>query len=259
MISPILRLPSSGLVGASRWRNSSKLFSSVGSSRPHPTTVGRYANSQSASCFASAQLRFASTKPETKSSSQSLAQKKTENGSVSLDNKLKIIRLGGQASEGPSSSKKQPEPHQDRNLTGSTSSKSQIPNDLRTYDPSTPLRDSPDLPSKVPTETSSSSFASQMLDLASDLPPPPPPPDQKTGAKSKLTGKRTLSSIEKRRQAIGRVCGSLIIVATGLWVWSLGRDWDNEDEKRILGSGEEGDRLSRARARIFDLFDVRTL
>ncbi|MBW0481754.1 hypothetical protein O181_021469 [Austropuccinia psidii MF-1] len=107
---------------------------------------------------------------------------------------------------------------------------------------------------KLSSQTSSSTLASQMLDLASDL-PPPPPPNERTGAKSKLTGKRPLSSADKQRQLLARVFGSLILTLTGIWTWNQGREWDNETEKRMLGGGEDGDRLSRTRARFFDLFD----
>jgi hypothetical protein len=50
--------------------------------------------------------------------------------------------------------------------------------------------------------------------------------------------------------------GSLILTLTGLWAWNQSRDWDNEEEKRMIGKGEEGTRLTRLQARIFDLFDV---
>ncbi|KAH9469019.1 hypothetical protein Pst134EA_009540 [Puccinia striiformis f. sp. tritici] len=105
---------------------------------------------------------------------------------------------------------------------------------------------------ELPTETPSSTLAAEMLSVTSDL---PPPPEGRTGAKSKLDGKRPLSSTDQRRQLVTRVFGTLIVTLTGVWAWSQGREWDNEDEKRILGKGEDGTRLTRSQARLFDLFD----
>jgi len=107
--------------------------------------------------------------------------------------------------------------------------------------------------SSTPTKTPSSTLAAEMLQVTSDL--PPPPPNGRTGAKSKLDGKRPLSSTDRRRQLVTRVFGSLVFALTGIWAWSQGREWDNDTEKRMLGKGEDGTRLSRFQARIFDLFD----
>ncbi|KAA1066959.1 mitochondrial inner membrane protein required for protein import [Puccinia graminis f. sp. tritici] len=106
---------------------------------------------------------------------------------------------------------------------------------------------------ELPTETSSSTLAAEMLQVTSDL--PPPPPEGRTGAKSKLDGKRPLSSTDQRRQLVTRLLGSLILTLSGIWAWSQTRDWDNEVERRMLGKGEDGTRLSRLQARLFDLFD----
>lgn len=106
--------------------------------------------------------------------------------------------------------------------------------------------------SSTPTKTPSSTLAAEMLQVTSDL---PPPPNGRTGAKSKLDGKRPLSSTDRRRQLVTRVFGSLVFALTGIWAWSQGREWDNDTEKRMLGRGEDGTRLSRCQARIFDLFD----
>ncbi|EGG08043.1 uncharacterized protein MELLADRAFT_47924 [Melampsora larici-populina 98AG31] len=234
MIRPItLRLGSRGAIGTTPWRQSPRISLPSSSLRGVLSSSNHdYSYLPSALGPRAFDFRPASSKSSSRSSPSHSSDEKPNIKSVSINNNVKIDRSiahSGQTADGSE-------------RPGPSMSKS---NHLST---------SPDILSKVPTETSSSSFASQMLDLASDQ-PPPPPPDQKTGARSKLTGKRPLSSIEKRRQVIGRVCGSLVFIAVGLWGWSLGRDWDNEDEKRMLGGGEDGDRISRTRARLFDLFD----
>lgn len=107
-------------------------------------------------------------------------------------------------------------------------------------------------------ETSSSSFASQMLDLASETPPPRSDSEDQgpTGARSK-TGRRSLSSIERRRQLYTRIMLGGLGVGGVIWLWSMGDPWESEREQRALGNGEEGTRASRSKARILDMFDVR--
>ncbi|KAH9819595.1 HAD-like domain-containing protein [Melampsora americana] len=242
MIRPItLKLGSRGSIGTATWRQSPRISSSSPSLWAVPLSSNQnHPNLSSAFGLRAYEFRLASSKSSSKSSASDPSAEKPKSKSVSINNNVKIDRsdaLPGRVSKGGERT------GLDQSATMNAAS---MPKP-------TPISTSPDLLSKVPTETSSSSFASQMLDLASDQ--PPPPPDQKTGARSKLTGKRPLSSIEKRRQVIGRLCGSLVFIAVGLWGWSLGREWDNEDEKRMLGGGEDGDRISRTRARLFDLFD----
>lgn len=243
MLRPItLKLGSRRAIGTTAWRQSPRISLPSSSLRGGLSSLNHdHSNLPSAFGPRAYDFRLASSKSSSKSPRSDPSTDNPNLKSVSVNNNVKIDRSNahsGQASNGGE------RPGFDQSAAVKAASMSK----------STPLSTSPDLFSRVPTETSSSSFASQMLDLASDE-PPPPPPDQKTGARSKLTGKRPLSSIEKRRQVIGRVCGSLVFIAVGLWGWSLGRDWDNEDEKRMLGGGEDGDRISRTRARLFDLFD----
>ncbi|KAH9445200.1 hypothetical protein MJO28_005386 [Puccinia striiformis f. sp. tritici] len=204
------------------------------------------------SYFLAQQLRLASSKtpfdpkvprsntgpkPTASSSSTGQAKAKNKKGSnlesqQSSQSKIKIIP------NNPSKSTAQDLPSSDR--SNSKSARSSRDEKL-----------SPEQP-ELPTETPSSTLAAEMLSVTSDL---PPPPEGRTGAKSKLDGKRPLSSTDQRRQLVTRVFGTLIVTLTGVWAWSQGREWDNEDEKRILGKGEDGTRLTRSQARLFDLFD----
>lgn len=107
------------------------------------------------------------------------------------------------------------------------------------------------------TETSSSTLASQMLQVTSDLPPSSASTqsNERTGAKSKLTGKRPLSSVDRRRMLITRILGSLVLSFAGIWTWNQSRQWDDQVERRMLGKGEDGTRLTRLQARLLDLLD----
>ncbi|CAH7686617.1 HAD-like domain-containing protein [Phakopsora pachyrhizi] len=98
----------------------------------------------------------------------------------------------------------------------------------------------------LPTKKLSTSFASQMLDLASDLPPPPPAED--------ISDESSRQNSRRRRLAF-RLFGSLFLVVSSSWIWGLTREWDDEEERRRLGQGDDCDRLTRLRARLYDLSD----
>lgn len=76
--------------------------------------------------------------------------------------------------------------------------------------------------------------------------------------------KRSMSSIEKKRQAYSRIGSIVTLLALGYGVYFIGRDWDSEEErKRLLGRHadvlkdmQEG-RWLRTKARAVDLADVR--
>ena len=76
--------------------------------------------------------------------------------------------------------------------------------------------------------------------------------------------RRSMSSIEKKRQNYSRITSVLTLLGLGYGVWYIGRDWDSEEEKnRLLGRHadvlkdmQEG-RWLRTKARGVDLADVR--
>ena len=101
-----------------------------------------------------------------------------------------------------------------------------------------------------------SSLASQYLD-ATEI---PASPSERTGARS-TSGKRALSSIEKRRRNLGRATLAAMAVGSGIFAWNLGREWDSDKEKERLGRNvtvEEGieGRWQRGQARFWDTLDV---
>lgn len=101
-----------------------------------------------------------------------------------------------------------------------------------------------------------SSLASQYLD-ATEI---PASASERTGARS-TSGKRPLSSIEKKRRNLGRATLAAMAIGSGIFAWNLGREWDSEKEKERLGrnvtieEGMEG-RWQRGQARFWDTLDV---
>lgn len=101
-----------------------------------------------------------------------------------------------------------------------------------------------------------SSLASQYLD-ATEI---PASAAERTGARS-TSGKRPMSSIEKRRRNLGRATLAAMAVGSGIFAWNLGREWESEKEKERLGRGvtiEDGleGRWQRGQARFWDTLDV---
>ncbi|OAV94656.1 hypothetical protein PTTG_05142 [Puccinia triticina 1-1 BBBD Race 1] len=201
------------------------------------------------------QLRSASSKPplDPKALRSSTEPTSTNTSSTGSAKKGKSDKLSNpESNRSPPNNKPVAKNHSDQSKPKSVSQESSSSGHTKPKSP----RSSPDaLSSKhpeLPMETSSSTLAAEMLQVTSDLPPPPP---GRTGAKSKLDGKRPLSSTDQRRQLVTRLFGSLILTLTGIWAWNQGREWDNEAEKRMLGKDEDGTRSSRFQARLFDLFD----
>ncbi|CAE6459794.1 unnamed protein product [Rhizoctonia solani] len=95
------------------------------------------------------------------------------------------------------------------------------------------------------------------LDISPIEAPPPPntpgkPIGERTGARS---AKDSLSSIEKKRQALARwtIAFGLAGVIGGLVY--MGREWESEEEKNAIAGGEELSLFGRSRARITDTFN----
>ncbi|CAE7074670.1 unnamed protein product [Rhizoctonia solani] len=96
------------------------------------------------------------------------------------------------------------------------------------------------------------------LDISPIEAPPPPgtpsgkPTGERTGARS---AKDSMSSIEKKRQALARWTIALGISGViGAAVY-MGREWESEEEKKAIGGGEELSLFGRSRARISDTFN----
>ncbi|KAG9121113.1 mitochondrial inner membrane protein required for protein import [Ceratobasidium sp. 392] len=81
---------------------------------------------------------------------------------------------------------------------------------------------------------------------------PPKPFEGRTGARS---AKDSLSSIEKKRRAFARwtiAFGLGGVLAAAVYT---GREWESEEEKNVIGGGEELSTFGRSRARITDAFN----
>jgi len=94
---------------------------------------------------------------------------------------------------------------------------------------STPPSPPPSQPPSQPTALQSLS-----LDFQPTLPQLPPSSNaegagERTGAKS---SKNSLSSIERRRQYLGRVALGVLGLAVGVQVVLMGREWEEEELKR---------------------------
>ncbi|CAE6483569.1 hypothetical protein ACGC1H_005278 [Rhizoctonia solani] len=95
------------------------------------------------------------------------------------------------------------------------------------------------------------------LDISPIEAPPPPntpgkPTGERTGARS---AKDSLSTIEKKRQALARwtIAFGLAGVIGGLVY--MGREWESEEEKKAIGGGENLSLFGRSKARITDTFN----
>ncbi|GAA96290.1 uncharacterized protein L969DRAFT_84138 [Mixia osmundae IAM 14324] len=102
---------------------------------------------------------------------------------------------------------------------------------------------------------SNETLASSYLDATEVLGDEP-----RTGAKSTAKGRRSMSSIEKKRQTLTRSLLGLMTAGAGVLLWHMGRDWDDDAERLILGSEVPTDgalpiRYYRAKARLVDLTD----
>lgn len=63
-----------------------------------------------------------------------------------------------------------------------------------------------------------------------DFAPGEGPQYEKTGAKS---SKDSLSSIERRRQFLGRVSTAVLLLGAGFATWHAGREWEEDELKHL--------------------------
>ncbi|CAE6360640.1 unnamed protein product [Rhizoctonia solani] len=90
-----------------------------------------------------------------------------------------------------------------------------------------------------------------------EAPPPPNTPSgkhtgERTGARS---AKDSLSTIEKKRQALARWTIAFGLAGVIGGVVYMGREWESEEEKRAIGAGEDLSLFGRSKARITDMFN----
>ncbi|KAB5591275.1 Mitochondrial import inner membrane translocase [Ceratobasidium theobromae] len=88
-----------------------------------------------------------------------------------------------------------------------------------------------------------------------EAPPPsdaPRPSGERTGARS---SKDSLSTIERKRRALGR--WSLVFALSGVisGIVYMGRDWESDEERKAVGAEGGLSVLGRSRARITDMFN----
>ena len=168
-------------------------------------------------------------------------------------------------------------------LTTSDTTSSQIPNSQNDSIPTTPLdgpldptmlgSEQPTAPKAQPPVRAGPSLASSYLDLtevsasreereaaARTEGAFPGRPHRARGG----TAKRSLSSIEKKRQMVAR--GTMVgaLLGLGIGAWYLGRDWESEREALRLSEGQPtppglAGRYFRGKARFMDVLDVSIL
>lgn len=146
---------------------------------------------------------------------------------------------------------------------GTTSEAASTSSQASSSHPSTDAQteDVPVAPSQSKEIKPVSSIASQYLDMT-EIPASAEEQQQqgRTGARS-TSGKRPMSSIERKRRNLGRAMLASFAVGTGIFAWQLGREWDNDKEKERLGrtvTDEQGlnGRWQRGQARFWDMLDV---